>query len=293
MVDPTSSSLNKLSLASADEQNKILNSSNVTVQRKSLAMADVMDNETVLRSPVGKRHTYDDEVNESLRILKERKTGTSLASVPDESNCQSSIDQDREQESSSNHSSVPSMPQTKVNRKRRIEIVPQLITPVKSMCSDTNLSPTHPNKSDSQNAIDTEHAYTSNHPIKQPNFQNVVIRKSRKSEKNSHFLAPVQSMRSNTILVRSPTNMDVIQDKTKQPSRSHSCDEVVHKRCSRSSDTLEPRDDTDTHADKHPIRGGRISNQSDREQTPITGRSRRSQTPVDYTKFFLSEERQK
>lgn len=291
LVDRTSSSLSKLSLASDDDGNS--KNSNVTVkdkeQRKSFSVAGAMDDETVFRSPVGKKQIYDDEVNESLRILKERKTRTSLAPVADESDSHTAIDQDQKQASTSNHSFVPSMPPTKVVRKRRSEIVPNSTTPVKSIRSDTNLSRAHSNESDGQNATHKEHASKSIHSIKQSISQNVVIRKSQRLQMNSNLLTPVDSMHSNTILARSPTNMDVIKHIARQPNRSHSDDEVVHKHRSRSSHTPEPNDDTDGHADKHPIRRyrTRMSTRSDREQTPNAGRLRRSKTPVDYKKFFL------
>lgn len=285
-------------MASDDEQNGNLKSSDGTVHdkehRKSLSMARAMDNETVLRSPVGRKQNYDDEINESLRILKERKTGTSLASVPDESNSRSVMDQDQDQDqnqaTTSNHSSVPSMPQTRVVRKRRLEIVPHSMTPVKTLRSDTILSQAHicPDEPD---ATDNEDTTTTNHSIKQPIFPKPTgfIRKSRRSEINSHLLKPVESMRSNTILARSPNNMDVIQHKTKQPDGSHSDDEVVHKHRLRSSHTPKPSDD------KCLLESGRtrIPTRSDQEQTSIAGRPRRSQTPVDYKAFFLSAKEKK
>lgn len=281
-------------MASDDEQHGNSKSSNVTVRdnakRMSLSMTGAMDNETVSRSPVGKKQTYDDEINESLRILKERKTGTSLAPVPDESRSQSAIDQELSAKiSASNHSSVPSVSHTKLIRKRRSEIVPHLITPVKSIRSDTNVSRAYPDEPNSQNATDQEHKSTSNHSIKQSTFQNVVIIKSGKSVKDSHLLSPIESMRSNTTLARSPTNMDVIQHKAKRPKQPHSNDEAVHKHRSRSPQTPESSDDTDGHARRSRTR---MSTRSGREQTPIADRSRRSRTPVDYTRFFASTKSQ-
>lgn len=270
LVDRTSSSLSKLSLASNDEQKNDSKSSNVTfqekVQRKSFSMAGTMDDEMVSRLPMAKKQTYDDEVNESLRILKERKTGTSLATVPDESNGQSPIDLG--QASKSNHSCVPFMPQTKVIRKRRSEIVPNLITPVKSLRSGTIFVRSHPDKSDSQNATDKEYASSSA-------YQNVFIGKRRKSEENnSHLMSPVDNIRSNTILALSPANKEVIKR-------------------SRTSHTPESSNDTHGKACRYQTISGRKRTPTQSKQTSVASRSRRSQTPVDYTKFFSNEKRQK